>query len=69
MDREMAKTITMEIITWDDVKSKIPQSDAMALDLKKRGFKFIGSITCMAYMEAIGMVSDHFSYCWKSKMA
>ena len=63
------KTLIIKIATWDDVKPKISQSDAMALGLKKRGFKFIGSITCMAYMEAIGMVSDHFNYCWKNKMA
>jgi len=63
------KTLVIKIATLDDVKPKIPQSDAMALGLKKRGFKFIGSITCMAYMEAIVMVSDHFNYCWKNKMA
>lgn len=60
------KTIHMEIKSWSDVKTTIPQSDAMSKDLKKRGFKFVGSTTCMAYMEAIGMVSDHFHDCWKA---
>ena len=41
-------------------------SDRMSKDLKKRGFKFVGSTTCMAYMEAVGMVSDHFNHCFLS---
>jgi len=41
-----------------------PQSDAMSKDLKKRGFKFIGSTTCYAYMQAVGMVNDHIQACW-----
>ena len=61
------KTIKIEVHSWSDVKTTTPQSDAMAKDLKKRGFKFVGSTTCMAYMEAVGMVSDHFSYCFKYK--
>jgi DNA-3-methyladenine glycosylase I len=36
----------------------------MSKALKKEGFKFVGSKTCMAYMEAVGMVSDHFHDCW-----
>ncbi|MBR9860497.1 DNA-3-methyladenine glycosylase I [bacterium] len=60
------KTLDFKIDEWSDVQKTIPQSDAMAKDLKKRGFKFVGSTTCMAYMEAVGMVNHHFSYCWKS---
>lgn len=58
------KTLYFSIESWDDVRTTTPQSDAMSKDLKKRGFKFIGSTTCMAYMEAMGMVSDHFNECW-----
>jgi DNA-3-methyladenine glycosylase I len=61
------ETIKIKVDSWSDVKTTTPQSDAMAKDLKKRGFKFVGSTTCMAYMEAVGMVSDHFSYCYKYK--
>lgn len=61
------KTIKIKVDSWSDVKTTTPQSDAMAKDLKKRGFKFVGSTTCMAYMEAVGMISDHFSYCYKYK--
>ena len=59
------KTIYIEVKERSDVQTTIPESDAMARDMKKRGFKFVGSTTCMAYMEAVGMVNDHFTYCWK----
>jgi DNA-3-methyladenine glycosylase I len=41
-----------------------PISDAMSKDLKKRGFKFVGTTICYAYMQAVGMVDDHFAGCW-----
>ncbi len=48
---------------------KIPtttaQSDAMSKDLKKRGFKFVGSTICYAYMQAVGMVNDHLENCFR----
>lgn len=40
-------------------------SDAMNKDLLKRGFKFVGSTICYAYMQAVGMVDDHMVGCWK----
>ncbi len=40
------------------------QSDAMSKDLKNRGFKFIGSTTCYAFMQAVGMVNDHTKDCY-----
>jgi DNA-3-methyladenine glycosylase I len=61
------KTLYIPIQNWSDVQTTTPQSDAMAKDMKKRGFKFVGSTTCMAYMEAVGMVSDHFDHCYLSK--
>ena len=44
------------------------ESDAMSKDLKKRGFKFIGSTICYAYMQAVGMVNDHTldCFCYKT---
>jgi DNA-3-methyladenine glycosylase I len=55
---------------WVDSK-KIPArtavSDAMAKDLKKRGFKFVGSTICYAFMQAVGMVNDHASPCFRVK--
>lgn len=47
------------------VPAKTPVSDAMSKDLLKRGFKFVGSTICYAFMQATGMVDDHFDNCWK----
>jgi DNA-3-methyladenine glycosylase I len=41
------------------------ESDAMSKELKKRGFRFVGSTICYAYMQATGMVNDHFSGCYR----
>jgi DNA-3-methyladenine glycosylase I len=46
-----------------EVPASTPQSDAMSKDLKKRGFKFVGSTICYAYMQATGMVNDHTKEC------
>jgi DNA-3-methyladenine glycosylase I len=46
---------------------KTKESDAMSKDLLKRGFKFVGSTICYAYMQATGMVDDHMKNCWKYK--
>ncbi len=50
-----------------DCPAKTQQSDAMSKDLKKRGFKFVGSTICYAFMQATGMVDDHLVGCWKRK--
>jgi DNA-3-methyladenine glycosylase I len=42
-----------------------PESDAMSRDLKKRGFKFVGSTICYAFMQATGMVNDHAADCFR----
>ena len=44
-----------------------PESDAMAKDLKKRGFKFCGSTICYAYMQSMGIVNDHAADCFRWK--
>ncbi len=46
-----------------DVPAHTPESDAMSKALKKRGFKFVGSTICYAYMQAMGMVNDHLVNC------
>lgn len=48
-----------------DVPPFTPQSDAMSKALKKRGFKFVGSTICYAYMQAVGMVNDHLVDCFR----
>lgn len=50
-----------------EVPAKTPTSDAMSKDLLKRGFKFVGSTICYAFMQATGMVDDHLPGCWKKK--
>jgi DNA-3-methyladenine glycosylase I len=46
-----------------DVPASTPDSDAMSRDLKKRGFKFVGTTICYAFMQATGMVNDHLVTC------
>ncbi len=48
-----------------EVPAKTDESDAMSKDLKKRGFKFVGSTICYAYMQATGMVNDHVADCFR----
>jgi DNA-3-methyladenine glycosylase I len=49
--------------TLKDVPAKTPESDALSKDLKRRGFKFVGSTICYAFMQAVGMVNDHLVGC------
>jgi DNA-3-methyladenine glycosylase I len=48
-----------------EVQATTPLSDAISKDLKKRGFKFVGSTVVYAHMQATGMVDDHVADCWK----
>ena len=48
-----------------ELPSKTEISDAMSKDLKKRGFKFVGSTVCYAFMQATGMVNDHLVTCFR----
>jgi len=48
-----------------DIPARSPESDAMSADLKKRGFKFVGSTICYAHMQAVGMVNDHVTSCFR----
>jgi DNA-3-methyladenine glycosylase I len=54
--------------TWrsiGDVPARTLESDAMSKDLKRRGFKFVGSTICYAFMQAVGMVNDHLVNCFR----
>jgi DNA-3-methyladenine glycosylase I len=48
-----------------DVPARSDQSDAMSRDLKRRGFNFIGTTICYAFMQAVGMVNDHIVTCFR----
>jgi DNA-3-methyladenine glycosylase I len=48
-----------------DVPASTPESDALSKDLKKRGFTFVGTTICYAFMQAVGMVNDHLVSCFR----
>jgi DNA-3-methyladenine glycosylase I len=54
--------------TWDRlsaVPAHTPESDALSKDLRRRGFTFVGSTICYAFMQAVGMVNDHLTGCFR----
>jgi len=57
------KTIKNKLKSRSEVVSNTAESDAMSKSLKKRGFKFIGSTVCYAFMQSAGMVNDHLIGC------
>jgi DNA-3-methyladenine glycosylase I len=50
-----------------DYRSQSKEAEVWAQDLKKRGFKFLGPTTIYAHMQAVGMVNDHMTQCFKRK--
>jgi len=50
-----------------DVPASSAESDAMSKDLKRRGFRFVGTTICYAFMQAVGMVNDHLVTCFRYK--
>ena len=61
------KTLSASRRVPRDVPARTPESDAMSKDLKKRGFRFVGSTICYAFMQATGMVNDHLRECFLRK--
>jgi DNA-3-methyladenine glycosylase I len=59
------KTIRNEFRSLSEVPAKTAQSDAMSKDLLRRGFKFVGSTICYAFMQAVGLVNDHTVDCFR----
>jgi DNA-3-methyladenine glycosylase I len=59
------KPIVSRLKSYRDVPARTRQSDEMSKDLLKRGFKFVGSTICYAYMQAAGMVNDHEMGCFR----
>ena len=53
--------------TMRDIPVTTPESDALSRDLKKRGFRFVGSTIVYAYMQAVGMVNDHLVTCYRHR--
>jgi DNA-3-methyladenine glycosylase I len=50
-----------------DIAQSTVHSDAMSKDLKQRGFRFVGSTICYAFMQAVGIVDEHQRHCWTTK--
>ena len=61
------KPIVNKFKSLKEIPSKTEISDLMSKDLKKRGFKFVGSTICYAFMQATGMVNDHTTKCFRYK--
>jgi DNA-3-methyladenine glycosylase I len=61
------KQLDSKIGAMKEIPAKTAVSDEMSKDLKKRGFKFVGSTICYAYMQAAGMVNDHETSCHRHK--
>ncbi|MES2544713.1 MAG: DNA-3-methyladenine glycosylase I [Bacteroidota bacterium] len=59
------KPIINHLKNHSELKATTPLSDEISKDLKKRGFKFVGSTVVYAHMQATGMVDDHVADCWK----
>lgn len=63
------KPIVNRLKSHKDAPATTPLSDEISKDLKKRGFKFVGSTVVYAHMQATGMVDDHVDDCWKKNKA
>jgi DNA-3-methyladenine glycosylase I len=59
------KTLQHSLRSMKDLAARSAESDAMSKDLKKRGFRFVGSTICYAFMQATGMVNDHLRTCFR----
>jgi len=59
------KPITNQWKSVNEVPSSTKESQFMSKDLKKRGFSFVGPVTCYAFMQAVGMVNDHTTDCFR----
>lgn len=51
----------------EKIPAQTPEAEAMSRDLKKRGFRFVGPTICYAFMQAVGMVDDHATDCFRAK--
>ncbi len=59
------KPIKHKFKSLSEIPPRTKESDALSEDLKKRGFKFVGSTICYAFMQAVGMVNDHTVNCFR----
>jgi DNA-3-methyladenine glycosylase I len=60
------KVLRRRPLTLGDIAPSTPVSDAMSKDLKQRGFRFVGTTICYAFMQAVGIVDEHQRYCFRT---
>ena len=61
------KPINNHFTSFSEMPSESEQSKAMSKELKSRGFKFVGPTVCYSFMQAVGMVNDHLTWCFRYK--
>jgi DNA-3-methyladenine glycosylase I len=61
------RSIDNKVRTHSEIQATSPESDLLSKDLKKRGFKFVGSTIIYAHMQACGLVNDHLTTCFRYK--
>ena len=61
------KPLTGRRLSLKDLPARSPESNALSADLKRRGFKFVGTTICYAMMQATGMVNDHLVTCFRHR--
>ncbi len=61
------KPINNTLKNMQDTPAETEESRAMSKELKRRGFKFVGPVICYAFMQAVGMVNDHLTFCFRYK--
>jgi DNA-3-methyladenine glycosylase I len=61
-----ATTLKRRPLRLKDFRASSPESDAMSKELKRRGFRFVGTTICYAFMQAVGMIDEHQRMCWRS---
>ena len=59
------KPLRNRIQAMSEIPATTETSDRLSADLKSRGFKFVGSTICYAYMQSVGLVNDHATYCFR----
>ena len=61
-----AGTLKRRPLRLKDFRASSPESDAMSKELKRRGFRFVGTTICYAFMQAVGVIDEHQRRCWRS---
>jgi DNA-3-methyladenine glycosylase I len=61
------KVLRRRPLRLSELASTTPYSDVMSKDLKQKGFRFVGSTICHAFMQAVGIVDEHQRYCWVAR--